>query len=105
MERGKKLGSKLIIMDGQSLLNLLTHYTDGAIDLDAKLINIGISEYIESWIGLTVESAHWKDEKLPNQDAYGPLHIRYEGKKMLTWGQKNTPYEWKDEGKGFEVPK
>jgi hypothetical protein len=99
------MGTKLLILDGQSLLNLLTHYTDGAIDLDAKLVSMGVSQFVGEWLGLVVESGQWKDEKLPGQDAYGPLHIRYEGNKILKWGQKDTPYNWQKEGEGFEVPK
>jgi hypothetical protein len=99
------MGTKLIVVDGQSLLNLLIHYTDGAIDLDSKLINVGVSQYLGEWVGIVVESSQWKDPKLTGQDAYGPLHIRYEGKKILKWSEKGTPYDWQQEGKGFEVPK
>lgn len=99
------MGTKLLVIDGQSLLNLLIHYTDGEIDLDSKLLSVGISQYLGEWIGMVIESSQWKDSLEPGKDYYAPLHIRYEGNKILKWGQKDTPYNWQDEGKGFEVPK
>jgi hypothetical protein len=99
------MGTKLLIIDGQSLLNLLTHYTDGAVDLDAKLLGIGISQYLGQWVGMDIESNQWKDEKLAGQEAYSPLHIRYEGKRILKWGHHGKDLTWGREGKDFETPK
>jgi len=99
------MGTKLLVIDGQSLLNLLTHYTDGAIDLDAKLLSVGVSQFLGEWIGLEVESSQWKDEKIPGMDAYYPLHVRYEGKKIMKWGRKGEEITWGDEGKAFDIPK
>ena len=97
-------GAKRLVLDGQSLLNLLTHYTDGAIDLDAKLVSLGVHQILNREIGLYVESSQWKDEKIPGKEYYSPLYIKYEANKVFKWGQKDQDVagSWGDEGKTFE---
>ncbi len=99
------MGTKLLILDGQSLLNLLTHYTDGAIDLDARLLSVSVSSALQRYLKLEVESSQWKDAFKPGTDEYEPLHIRYEGNRVLKWGRNDQEMKWGREGKDFERPK
>jgi hypothetical protein len=88
------MGSKILVISPESLRDLLVHYTDGVVPLDARIISIGTSQYFQRWIGIEMESGQWSGDKAENSEAYSPLHLRYEGKKILTWGDKHKPYEW-----------
>lgn len=91
-------GIRRIVFDVDSLLALLTHYSDGAVPLDAEVLNIGASRLLGRYIGLTISSADWRDPDLP-RDRLGmlpPLDIRWEGGKVLKWSEKGTPVEWGD---------
>lgn len=91
-------GTRRIIFDVDSLLALLTHYSDGAVPLDAEVLNIGVSKLLGRYIGLTMTSADWRDSELP-KDRLGmlpPLDIRWEGGKVLKWSEKGSPVEWGD---------
>lgn len=88
-----------IEFDAESVLRLLTHYSDGELPLDATLRSAGVSQYIQHWLGLNVESESWIET-----DVSTPLHIRYEGNKVLVWGDKHTPTTWTAEG-AIEAPK
>ena len=95
--------SQIIYFDADSLLRLMTHYTEGEVPLDSKLIEAGVSAKLGRWIGLLVESDEWKGIEL---DVVGgglkPLQVRYEGKKVLSWGANGDPLDWKE---GVEAPK
>lgn len=90
------MGTKTIIFSSENLLSLLTHYSNGLVDLDAKLLQVGIGANLQREIGLLVESNQWKDKKLPNQDVYGPLYLSYEGKRTMKWGRKDDEVTWFD---------
>jgi len=93
-------GTRKIVFDGNSLLKLLTHYTQDSADsipLDGELVDCGVSARLGQWIGLLVRSANWDGPVVPSGDGLRPLHIRYEGKRVMTWkqdGSTNNP-EWK----------
>ena len=101
------MGTKLLIVDAQSIIRLLTHYTNGTVPLDCEALGIGVSQYLQRWIGIETRSAQW-----PEGDAvahgnvddvgYYPLHIRYDGSHIVKWGNRDTnPIATYD----FEAPK
>ena len=91
-------GRRLVVVDAQDLLNLLTMYTDGDVPLDAELLDIAVSPYLERMIAFLVRSSQWKEAPIdPVQGLVKPLIVRYEGKKCLSWhSNPEEPYEWKE---------
>jgi len=67
---------------GQDLLQLLVHYTDGAIPLNGEVREILIHPAMDRKIGLLVRSEEWQDPE--------PLFVGYDGKRTRTWS-KNSP--------------
>lgn len=97
------MSERLIIFDANSLLKLLTHYTqdsDPQIPLDAELRFAGVSQYVTRWVVLEVEAKEW-DGELPDP-VTGELpfiHVRYEGNKVFSWRQDKSPNvmdKWKE---------
>ncbi len=102
------MNKQLIIFDGQCLMSLLTAYYDGKVPLDAKLLNVGTSQFLKRWIGMTVESDQWGDSAAIDGKADGlhPLQLRYEGRRNMSWSKKDgDDIKWGVEGEDFEVPK
>lgn len=101
------MAEKTIYVDAESILQLLTHYSDGDLPLDSRLLQAGVSNVLGRWIGLLVDSEQWRDWREAERTKDGglrPLHIRYEGKKVMVWGD-GAPVEhpeWRD---GVEGPK
>jgi hypothetical protein len=97
---------KRIEIDAQSILRLLTHYTqdlDKPVPLDCELVAAGVSPYISRWIMLEVTSDEWGRAALPiNPDTREPefYHVRYEGRKVGSWmangSEEHPKMEWKD---------
>jgi hypothetical protein len=92
--------TRRIIFDANSLLKLLSHYTqdsDNSIPLDAELIDAGVSSVLGSWIGLNVQSDRWDGPEVEGGHGLRPLHIRYEGKRVMSWDSKpDTSPTWHD---------
>lgn len=88
------MAQRLVIFDANSLLKLLTHYGDGAIPLDSELKSAGVSAFMERWIGLDVASDKWESDR--------PLHVRYEGRKVLVWSNdgEGAPPVWSEDVEG-----
>ena len=74
-------GSKTFVFDPRDLLMLLTHYMDGVIPLDSTCNFAGFNPYLNRYIGLSVDSKEWTTME--------PLHIRYDGRKILSWSKKD----------------
>ena len=89
------------MFDAESVLRLLCHYTDGAVPLDSVLKSAGVSAVFGRWIGLNVESKEWSGEEVLG-GGLAPLHVRYEGKKVMSWEGKGMEPEWTE---GVEAPK
>lgn len=86
-------GTKLIAFDVETLLKLMTHYSDGATPpLDAELESIGVSRYLQRCIALNYKT----HEAGPEIEQF-----RYSGKKIMNWTQGSEP-EWVD---GNDTPK
>lgn len=83
---------KRYIFDAQSLAALLTHYTDGAVPPDAEIRNAGPHKVLSQWLGLEVRSAQWGDcPTYPGTGEPYPMHIRYEGRKVVIFDEKGAP--------------
>ena len=100
------MAEKTIYIDAESILQLLTHYSEGDLPIEAKLLSAGVSPVLGRWIGLLVDSEQWRDWRGAERTQDGglrPLHIRYEGKKVMVWGdgKRETPPEWRE---GVEGP-
>jgi hypothetical protein len=98
------MAQKRIIFDPQSLISLLTHYTDGKVPLDTIVKGVKVHPELNRTIGFECESAQWSNtiesEKSPG--VLAPLVVRYEGKKTLSWGGKHEEMRWTD---SVEAPK
>jgi len=91
-------GQRLIVFDGNDLLELLKHYTAHSPDpipIDAKLENMGGSATLQRWIGMMVKGA-WRAPEKHAGGGMDPLHVRYTGSKVLTWGQRGEELKWHD---------
>lgn len=93
--------TKTLLIDAQSILNLLIHYSDGkAIPMDGELKSAGVSQFLQRWIGLVVESDKWEGPEVFDNAGrllgLAPVHVRYEGNHVLVWDTKGQPYEWKE---------
>lgn len=97
---------QMFVIDGDSLVKLLTAYFDGDVPLDAKLQSVGVSEYLQNYVGFNIASNQWPAEAALGSDGFHPLILRYEGKQNLSWS-KAAGHEpvWGKEGQAFEVPK
>lgn len=94
---------RMIVFDANSLLKLLTHYTQDStpqIPLDAELKFAGVSNYVTRWIVLEVEAKEWDGEAPdPTTGELPFLHVRYEGNKVMSWvqgGSASTMDSWKE---------
>jgi len=99
--------SKLVVFDVESLMNLLTHYTEGEFPLDATIKTVQASEKLPRWISLIVDSKDWRGTPFEGGDGYNevqPFWIRYEGKRVMTLQHLKDPVAWSDED-AIEAPK
>lgn len=96
------MSQRLIVFEPNDLLRLITHYTDGAVPLNGQVRNVAVSTRLPRWIGLEVESDEWANDegailRGPGGLELGqrPLHIRYEGKKIVSWGGPQDEMQWR----------
>lgn len=99
--------SKLVMIDVESIMNLLSHYTEGEFPLDAHIVAVQASPKIQRWISLVVDSKDWSGTPFEGGDGYNevqPFWIRYEGKRVMTLQHLKDPVAWSDEN-AIEAPK
>lgn len=91
-------GTKRIIFDLDTVMALLTHYSDGDVPLDGEVRQVLVSKLLQRYVVFEVASAQWRDADLPlGPDGRLPmLEIRWEGAKVLKWAEKGTPVVWGD---------
>lgn len=94
-------GSKLIQFDANDFCKLLTAYSEGLVPLDFELKHVAVDTRLKRQIAFIGESKQWQDEPMPGKDEYAPLVLRYEGKRIMSWGRKGTDPFWQDS----EAPK
>jgi len=97
-------GRRILVVSVEDLLNLLTHYTDGDVPLDAEPLFVGFNKYLQRMVGIFTRSRQWRHARVdPVTGVAKPLHIRYEGKKIMSWHQRpEEPTTWKE---GPDAPK
>lgn len=90
--------TRLVIIDANDLLQLILHYNDGQdIPLNTRLLNVGMSPYLQRWVALMCEATDWPTGTyLPEVGGLTPLHIRYEGKKIMVLATKGTDPTWSE---------
>jgi len=89
-------GSKIIAIDAESLLKLWIHYSDGKLPLDSELKAFAVDTILKRQLAFIVESSQWDDEPLPGKSELAPLHLRYEGKMVMSWGDKMEEPFWQN---------
>lgn len=95
-------GSKVILFDAEGIIKLWTHYTEGIMPLDAELAALAVDTVLPRQICFIVNSKQWQDSPVPGKDYYNPLHLRYEGGRVLSWGKFGTDPFWENAN---ETPK
>lgn len=103
------MSQKRIEFDANSLLKLLVHYTqdhEDRVPLDAELVAAGVSQYLPRWVILVVKSEHeWKDVPIsPKTHEPEFLHVRYEGRKVMSWGKDQDTHTGDTWRKSVESP-
>ena len=89
-------GFKIIQFDAADFCKLLTHYSEGMLPLDFELKHVAVDTILKRQIAFIGESKQWEDEPLAGREEYGPLHLRYEGKRVMSWGRKGDEPFWQD---------
>ena len=89
-------GQKIIAFNADEFCRLLTSYSEGRLPLDFELKHVAVDKILTRQIAFIGVSKQWQDEPLPGREEYAPLHLRYEGKRMMSWGQKNNEPFWQD---------
>jgi hypothetical protein len=91
-----------LIFTPESLVSLLTHYTDGLVPLDSVVREVMTHAMFQRMVGLVVDSAQWSDihPNPSNPTEPEPLNIRYEGKKTLSWGKRTDDHTWTESIEG-----
>lgn len=88
------MAERLVVFEPDSLLRLLTYYSDGKVPLTAKVLSVQTSRLLERMIRIEVESPEWAPS-----DTGVPIEIRYEAvrsRRMVKWDEKGTPIEWEE---------
>lgn len=83
------MASKMFVFRPEDLVNLLVHYTNGEIPLNAEVKNLGVNPFLERMIGLELESNEWEN--------FDVLQIRYDGNRIMSWTKDNA-------SKGLDKP-
>jgi hypothetical protein len=79
---------RIIAISAESLLGLIAHYDEGKIPTDAEIVEAGVSETLQGWVGLKVRSKGWSGPLVESGEGMPPLHFRYEGRKTMSWDNR-----------------
>jgi hypothetical protein len=95
------MATRDIIFDTDSLLRLLTHYTDGEVPLDAKMANFLLNQRLQRFIGLEVHSSQWDCQPDLVTGQLPPLQIRYKNdlvNRLTSWteGSPEAERAWRE---------
>jgi hypothetical protein len=94
--------TRRIIFDANDLLKLLTHYTEGKVPIESTLKELVVHPVLQRYVGFWVESNAWpqlSESSKPNEASRGavaPLFVRYEGKKVMSWGNPKESPVWSE---------
>jgi len=95
-------GTKVIGFNADEFCKLITHYSDGKLPLDFELKHVAVDTILKRQIAFIGFSKQWEDEPLPGKEEYAPLMLRYEGKRIMSWGRKGNDPFWQD---ALDAPK
>lgn len=99
------MAQRLLIFDIDSLVDLLTHYSEGAVDVGSEALAFEFNPILPRYISLVLQSKHWDSEDIdPATGELVPLQIRYEAKRVLKLENPKDQSLWSDEG-AVEAPK
>lgn len=97
-----------VIFSPETLVALMQHYSEDLEDripLDATLVGMGPTR-LERLIVLFMESASWEGGVTFGREGKiglrTPLHFRYEGRKVLSWGGRDQNLAWQRTENKFE---
>lgn len=90
------MAGKIIQFDARDFCKMLTAYSEGRLPLDFELDHVGVDTILTRQICFIGRSKQWQDEKLEGQEGYAPLMLRYEGKRIMSWGKKGSDPFWQD---------
>jgi len=97
--------TRLYIFEANSLLKLLTHYSEGEVPLDCELIEVGVHPQLQRMISLKARSKEWSETReLMGSGELWPLTFRYEGKRTMKWTDKAENTIWSEENE-IEKPR
>jgi len=90
-------GTKIVTFDARDFMHIVTHYSDGLLPLDFELKHVAIDTILKRQIAFIGNSKQWEDTPIPGtDDKYNPLQIRYERKRIMSYGKKGTEPFWQD---------
>jgi hypothetical protein len=98
---------RTVEFDADDLLKLITHYSEGAVPLDAEVRNVQISARLQRWVCLIVESKDWAGTPFEQGSGYNqtqPFFFDYEGKRTQIVDHLQDPVFWNEAG-AIEAPK
>src|SRR5260370_39262131 len=82
-------GTKIISFDARDFMHIVTHYSDGLLPIDFELKHVAVDTILKRQIGFMGNSKQWEDTPIPgSDDKYNPRHIRYERKRIMSYGKK-----------------
>lgn len=90
-------GTKTLILTPETLMSFLTHYTEGEIPLDGRILGVGANAALNRLIGIVIEG-DWSTDDVKPDGTFDPYHFRLHGHKMKTWSRKG------DEWQVFDTP-
>ena len=94
--------TKVLVMKAEDIVNLLKHYfcPTGELPLDAELLSLHFSARLQRAVGLEMRSdgEGWHSGRDSNPagplKGFTPLFLKYEGGRVLAWGQKGDDPSW-----------
>lgn len=101
------MANRLIVFNVDSLIKLMTHYSEGEIPKDAEILNFSVSPKLPRYVSLMVRSEDWPLEDNLWEHAPSelhPYHFRYEGHRTMKWTQQGVTPTWTEEN-AIEAPK
>lgn len=81
-------GTKEYYFEGNDLLQLLCHYTDGGVPLNGNVTEIMVHRAMFRKVGLLVDSDEWQTAD--------PLFLGYDGKRTMSWAKGDGDVVWEE---------
>jgi hypothetical protein len=89
------MAQRVIETDIHSIVALMTHYLDGkSIPLDVEVESLSVSPLLQRWLLIWCRSGKWMDGQIMPDGGVTPLHVRFEGGKVMTIKGKGEEPTW-----------